>query len=375
MDDINRVISSDKGPKYNSRDILESVLESLPYVALVFSGDRKLIFANTKMLDYFDIHDIADIVDNKPGCAIRCVHSTEKPGGCGASDFCRHCGLSKIITSSFSSRHKFSGECRFSVVKGGSPAPMDVYVSCSPLKIEEQELMVVSLQDISGEKRRQILERVFFEDILDSAGNLASFAEYIKLCEDMTQVRKNLDLFVEISNTLVTQIKEQKDLIAAENGLLKVNYTLIESVPFMKTIAAQITRSAIFEERKIAFADDSVNFHFVSDPHIAANLLRNMMKNALEASVSGSTVICRTWFEDDEVLFSVHNDSLIPEDVKVHVFERSFSTKGDGHGFGTYAMKLFAEKYLGGKIFFSSLPEHGTTFQLSIPFKTELEDY
>jgi sensor histidine kinase regulating citrate/malate metabolism len=55
--------------------------------------------------------------------------------------------------------------------------------------------------------------------------------------------------------------------------------------------------------------------------------------------------------------------------VQLQIFVRSYSTKGKGRGLGTYAMKLFTEKYLGGRIDFESRPETGTTFRVELPLQ------
>ena len=57
----------------------------------------------------------------------------------------------------------------------------------------------------------------------------------------------------------------------------------------------------------------------------------------------------------------------MPHVVQLQLFQRSFSTKGLGRGLGTYSMKLLSERYLGGRISFTSTEEAGTTFTASYP--------
>jgi len=65
--------------------------------------------------------------------------------------------------------------------------------------------------------------------------------------------------------------------------------------------------------------------------------------------------------------FSVNNPSKMSIEVQKQIFQRSFSTKGSGWGIGTYSMKLFGEKYLGGTVSFESSEEEGTTFHIVLP--------
>ncbi len=58
----------------------------------------------------------------------------------------------------------------------------------------------------------------------------------------------------------------------------------------------------------------------------------------------------------------------MPEAVRQQVFQRSFSTKGGkGRGIGTYSARLLAERYLGGRLTFSSTADAGTSFVLELP--------
>ena len=95
------------------------------------------------------------------------------------------------------------------------------------------------------------------------------------------------------------------------------------------------------------------------------NLLNNMVKNALEAGTGIVTIDCRQ--EDNKTRVSVHNAEVIPEKARFQLFQPSFSTKGTGRGFGTYSIKLLTERYLAGKVGFTSSEGDGTTFFIKIP--------
>ena len=66
--------------------------------------------------------------------------------------------------------------------------------------------------------------------------------------------------------------------------------------------------------------------------------------------------------------FWVHNEAAIPEDVRLQIFRRSFSTKSvEGRGIGSYSARLIMERYLGGSLIFRSSEEEGTTFVVTLP--------
>ena len=92
-----------------------------------------------------------------------------------------------------------------------------------------------------------------------------------------------------------------------------------------------------------------------------------MVKNALEASGNGQTVTLACGVDGNSVWFEVHNPAFMPRNVQLQIFQRSFSTKGDGRGLGTYSIKLLTEQYLGGRVWFETDEVRGTVFKVSLP--------
>ena len=107
---------------------------------------------------------------------------------------------------------------------------------------------------------------------------------------------------------------------------------------------------------------------FNSDKTQVLRIIGNMLKNALEESSEGDTVKAGCDLtNDNQIRFWVWNSQYIPKRVQLQIFNRSFSTKGVGRGIGTYSMKLLGERYLKGKVDFTSETNDGTTFFLTLP--------
>ncbi len=81
----------------------------------------------------------------------------------------------------------------------------------------------------------------------------------------------------------------------------------------------------------------------------------------------GGQVVIRCEDQGRQVAFHVDNPTVMPEQVRLQVFQRSFSTKGADRGLGTFSMKLFGERYLGGRVDFTSHEADGTVFSLRLP--------
>ncbi len=88
----------------------------------------------------------------------------------------------------------------------------------------------------------------------------------------------------------------------------------------------------------------------------------NLLKNALEATSVNGTVVTGVENMGDYIRFWVRNDGVIPHNIQMQIFKRSFSTKGKGRGIGTYSVRLLAENYLKGKTGFTSNENDGTIF-------------
>jgi len=96
-----------------------------------------------------------------------------------------------------------------------------------------------------------------------------------------------------------------------------------------------------------------------------------MTKNAIEASPPEAVVRLGCEPDGNDLEFWVHSQSCMPEQVQRQIFQRSFSTKGLGRGLGTYSIKLLGERYLKGRVSFTSSSEQGTTFRFRCPRNIE----
>ena len=120
-------------------------------------------------------------------------------------------------------------------------------------------------------------------------------------------------------------------------------------------------------ERKLVIDGRVESVVFETDAALLSRVLINMVKNALEATPKGGTVTlgCRT--DGPDIRFEVHNPTAIPRDIAMQIFQRSFSTKSAGRGLGTYSMKLIGERFLGGRVGFTTSEAEGTTFHAIFP--------
>jgi signal transduction histidine kinase len=222
------------------------------------------------------------------------------------------------------------------------------------------------MKDISDEKRRRNLERIFFHDVMNIVGMIYNTAEFYM--ENGHQDAAELDpILYHQTVRLVDEIKAQRDLLAAENGELQVHLVPINSLQVLNQVCEAYRMYHIAHERHLVVAEDSSEVVFNSDQTLLMRVLGNMVKNALESSAKDETVTVRSQHKGEYVVFEVHNPTVMPHAVQLQMFQRSFSTKGQERGLGTYSMKLLTERYLGGQVGFSSTRERGTVFWACYP--------
>ena len=265
-------------------------------------------------------------------------------------------------------KQRIARECTMS--RKGQPAEaVDLLVVATPVRIGDQDLTVCVLRDISAEKRRSVLERVFFHDVINTAGGIRGIAALVAQGElqDPAQEAEYRRWLLELSERLMDEIVHQRKLLAAEKGEFVPESGIVDLSALLRDVHALYVNHEVATGINLVIGDSPAGL-IMSDGAILRRILGNLVKNALEATPAGGTVSISALREGGTVTFFVRNPGVMPEGVQLQLFTRSFSTKeGSGRGIGTYSVKLFGERYLKGSVSFVSNEEEGTVFRLALP--------
>jgi two-component system, CitB family, sensor histidine kinase DctS len=113
------------------------------------------------------------------------------------------------------------------------------------------------------------------------------------------------------------------------------------------------------------------------DQHDFVMILGNLIENAfdslegfpdarIDVSIEQDSEVCAMLVED--------NGSGMTEDIKKHIFERGYTTKGEnGSGIGLYLIHQIVEKGK-GEIEVTSHENQGTSFVITFPMEDRGED-
>ncbi len=343
-------------------NLLIQFCNAISQMLVVLNKNRQIVYANKHFINKLGLYSPHTIFGKRPGEAINCIHAFQEKGGCRTTEFCRSCGAVNAILESQLGNQSVK-ECRISIVNNDA---LDIKVTATPMSFEDEEFSIFVIEDISDEKRRQILERIFFHDVLNSAGGIAGLTDLIGIVSNPQELKEIAGMIHTSAHNLVNDIEAQRQLNAAERGELKLNIDAINSFWVLKSISELYANHVVTGDKLISVDRESEDFIFKTDISILRRILGNMTKNALEASLPGTIITLKAEMKNGNALFSVHNPGYIEHDAQLQLFNRSFTTKGAGRGLGTYSMKLFGEKYLGGKVWFESTKEKGTSFYIML---------
>lgn len=354
----------------NNQPLILQLLEGYPSLAVILNRNRQIVAYNSKAAGLLFADQSGEIYGQRLGEALKCIHAVEMPAGCGTSIFCTECGAGKCNKHTSETRESCSEECRITTEQNSTESSLDLRVFTSNLKISGENFILFSIEDIKDEKRRKILEKIFFHDVLNTATAIQGVSEILNSTDKIDEVNEFSGMLLNSSHQLISEIQTQRDLLNAEQGTLQIN-------PQLKSANEILSRAYdLYKETSLSNGKNFLCTYLEKDIYLETDIvllvrsLGNLIKNALEASQKSEQIKIYCNVEEDSILFNVQNDSVIPEQIQLQLFQRSFSTKAaNGRGIGTYSVKLLTEQYLKGSVAFISNTKVGTIFTLRIPLK------
>lgn len=348
----------------STSESLQHLTNSVPCIMMSLNRERQIVFKNKVLMDLLEADRDDLILGKRPGELFECIHSSESPGGCGTTRSCSKCGALEAILESWATGKTIVNECRIITHNGRA---YEFRVRASKYNYSDKDFLIFSLVDISDEKRKDVLERTFFHDINNTLGVIIGFSQMLGKVDDPEIRIEFVERIRVASKQLAREISSHSKLMQAEREELGVNLSRIESLDLLQALKSGFRDNEIWKGRQINLENESESIKFVSDYSLLHRILENMVKNALEATAPEEIIKIVCCRNDQTITFKVNNPGVIPEDVQLQLFQRSFSTRGKGRGIGTYSMKLFGEKYLNGEVGFNSAISSGTTFFIKLP--------
>ncbi|PKP00871.1 MAG: histidine kinase [Bacteroidetes bacterium HGW-Bacteroidetes-9] len=365
-----RVNSEEILKQYNElaeNQLVRMISDAIPDVAMILNKERQVVFQNKALMTLVNDSKGDSLLGSRPGEILDCLHAADEISGCGTSESCRYCGAVNAILECQRTGKSSTRECRITAGQGENIIWQDLLVTASPFVFNDKDYVIFSIKDISDQKRRKVLERMFFHDVLNTATGLNGLLLALKGSTDSSEMIEYIDIAEKASNDLIEDLLSQRALSAAESGDLQVKISRCSSIQVLHDIAAYLMHHEIAGSKRVFIDPFSHSIQIETDTQLLKRVLINLVKNALEASPADSTITLGSRVNNNNIRFWVNNPTVMPEEVQKQIFQRSFSTKGVDRGIGTYSVKLLTTQYLKGKVDFETNEDNGTTFRIDIP--------
>ena len=345
-----------------SHPVAQFLMRALDGLVLILDVHRQVLATNERVLQLTDAPD-GSLLGRRPGEVFGCVHVADSPGGCGTNHACAHCGAVQTILEAMRTGVSVQSEVLLTLRHGETTQCAEFEIAASPLVVGPHHFVAVVLHDLSAAKRRDALERLFYHDVANLMQGIRGWADL--LASGATTSTNVAQKLAHLTDLLDRELKSHRAMAQAEHGQLKPRVRAILPLEVLRDVGDLLDRHVRTHDRKVEILptpEESIH----TDPELLSRVLLNMAVNAVEGSFMGETITLSAELEGLDIRFRVHNPGEIPKEIQSRIFQRSFSTKGTaGRGLGTYAMKLFGENVLHGRVGFDTGPT-GTTFWIRI---------
>lgn len=251
-------------------------------------------------------------------------------------------------------------------------------ICVNKLMMHGEERYFVNVQDVTERHRLEQLRR-----------DLVAMVSH-DIRQPLTAIRLVLDMVLRGSygemnargeknvNTAVTSIDYLISLVKNLLDSEKVDSGTIEIIPAETTVGAIINKALITangakQKASVSIESDFTNDVIVADEDRVAQVLINLISNAVKYSPENSTVKVLAGIEGLNAKFRVVDSGPgVPKESQYLIFERyqqleqHKSIKTQGFGLGLAICKAFVEKH-GGKIWVESEEGKGSCFCFTIP--------
>lgn len=342
--------------------VAKFLVQALDGLVLILDAHRQVLATNDRVLEVVDPEDGTPL-GRRPGELFGCIHVPEGPGGCGTSHACAHCGAVLAILEAQHKGAPVRSECLLTLRRGDHLESAEFEIVASPLVVGPHRFIAVVLHDLSAVKRRDALERLFHHDVANLMQGIRGWADL--LASGASTSRDIAQKLAHLTDLLDRELKSHRAMAEAERDELKPMVRAVLPLEILVDVGDLLSRHVLARNRQLEILPTPEEVIF-TDPELLSRVVLNMAVNAVEASFTGETITLSAQLEGPDITFRVHNPGTIQEDIRSRIFQRSFSTKGSaGRGLGTYAMKLFGETVLHGKVGFDT-GSGGTTFWIRI---------
>ncbi len=380
IEDISKRIEDEtKLAKVNSEILtekrkLEAILRDMGDAVFVTDSNKNIILANKAMERLFGLKEKEMIGRNiEEALALSYESTGEKP--------------TDLISTVFEKR-KQAKPVEKLVINNKSGSSVSVDGVASPIIDEKKNLIgtVWVLRDVSKERELQKMRADFISMASHQLRTpLTGIKWFVELLgENATkmpigQVQEYVQKIGESSNRMIDLVNDLLTTSRAESGRLEKEILSYEVKELLKQ-AVEVENKLLVDKKMKVMGLEQVpdNLRVEVDKVQILQVLGNLLNNAASYSFEGGKIEIGAKQKEEKVEIWVTDYGVgIPETQKDKIFSKFFRADNvmktvSGSGLGLYVAKSMVELH-GGKIWFKSKENEGTTFYIDLPMKQETE--
>ncbi|MBT3199385.1 MAG: hypothetical protein HN350_05665 [Phycisphaerales bacterium] len=145
-------------------DDLQSILDAMPNPVFIIDRKGRIKLLNEpasqqqKLLNAYTHRE-------RMGNLLGCINALSSPNGCGGARNCKDCPIRKSVFEAFEGKHTFRAKKTFQVLTSGEYRPVRIWITASPIRYNECDLVALTFEDIE-----ELIEAAGLVEVCSSSG-------------------------------------------------------------------------------------------------------------------------------------------------------------------------------------------------------------
>ncbi len=364
-------------------DALNQIFDNAPYVLLLLDKHLRVENINKQGIQ-FTGKKLNQVFGQFGGAVFNCVNSFTE-GGCGVNPDCAKCPIrNSAITTKESGQDIFSHEARMRLIFGAEEKDIDLVISTSLIKINDEDKILLSIMDNTERKKaeRELHKIAKLESLGVLAGGIAHnfkniltamslSVEIIKLRpEKLEDHLKKIVISISQATALVTKFQTYSKGGGPELRPTDLQEIIKDSADMVLSGSSSTIEYKAYEQLEKVMLDDKQ----------MQEVFANLLLNANQAMPKGGKILINTRLvtlpekntmdlaAGEYIHIDFKDEGMgIPKSHLDEIFTPFFTTKDKGQGLGLSSVFYIISKHQ-GHISVESKIDEGTIFSIYLPY-------
>jgi len=140
---------------FTEKNNLDAIFESSPVAMFVIDHTTNIVMTNLAFTVMCGGSE-SDILQHRPGNALRCVHIHSDPRGCGYSEACKYCNVRNGVEGLITNGGSLHGaELELELIRNGEPGKYWMNIGVEPFKMNGQGHWCIAMDDVTQRKKAE----------------------------------------------------------------------------------------------------------------------------------------------------------------------------------------------------------------------------